>query len=61
MKIDFEFQTDYGMFRDALYLPDDHGMTDDQIEAMKTERRDNWIAIVSAPSVDEMQQEQLNG
>lgn len=61
MKIDFEFQTDYGIFRDALYLPDDHGMTDDQIEAMKTERRDNWIAIVSAPSVEEIQQEQLNG
>lgn len=54
MKIDFEFQTDYGIFRDALYLPDDHGMTDDQIEAMKTKRRDNWIAIVSAPSVDEV-------
>lgn len=54
MKIDFEFQTDYGMFRDALHLPDDHGLTDDQLEAMKAARLDNWIATVSAPSVDEM-------
>ncbi len=61
MKIDFEFQTDYGMFRDALHLPDDHGLTDAQIKSMKSERRDNWIAIVSAPPVEEIQQEQLNG
>lgn len=45
-KIDFEFQTEYGLFRDALHLLDDHGLTDEQIEAMKTERRDNWLAIV---------------
>lgn len=61
VKIDFEFQTDYGLFRDALHLPDDHGLTDEQIEAMKAERRDHWIAIVSAPPVEEVQQEQLNG
>ena len=53
MKIDFEFQTEYGLFRDALHLPEDHGMTDAEIEALKTERRDNWIAIVSAPAVEE--------
>jgi len=49
MKIDFEFQTEHGLFRDALHLPDDHGLTEEQIEAMKTERRDNWIAVVTAP------------
>lgn len=49
MKIDFEFQTDYGLFRDALHLPDDHGLTDEQIEAMKQERVNNWVAVVSAP------------
>lgn len=53
VKIDFEFVTEYGLFRDALHLPDDHGLTDEQIEAMKTERVDNWIAIVSAPAVEE--------
>lgn len=53
VKIDFEFDTPYGLFRDALHLPDDHGLSDEQIEAMKAERRDNWIAVVSAPPADE--------
>ena len=50
MKIDFEFETDHGKFRDALHLPDDHGLSDAEIEVMKEERRDNWIAAVTAPS-----------
>jgi hypothetical protein len=58
MKIDFEFQTEHGLFRDALHLPDDHGLTDGQIEAMKAERRDNWIAVVTAPAVEEVDQGQ---
>lgn len=48
MKIDIEFNTAYGMFRDALYLPDDQPMpSDDEIEAMKLERLNNWLAIVT--------------
>ena len=54
MKIDFEFNTEYGLFRDALHLPDNHGLTEDQIEAMKKQRVDNWIAVVSSPPVDEV-------
>lgn len=54
MKIDFEFQTEHGLFRDALHLADDHGLTDQQIEALKAERRDNWIAVVTAPPPDEV-------
>jgi hypothetical protein len=57
IKIDFEFQTEYGLFRDALHLPDDHGLSPEQIEAMKIERRDNWLAIVTAPPAEE----QVNG
>jgi hypothetical protein len=53
MKIVFEFQTEHGLFRDALHLPDDHGMSDAQIEAMKQERVNNWIAAVTAPPVEE--------
>ena len=52
VKIDFEFPTEFGLFRDALHLPDDHGLSDAEIEAMKAERRDNWIAIVSAPPTE---------
>lgn len=53
IKIDFEFDTQYGVFRDALHLPEDHTYTDAEIQAMKEQRRDNWIAIVSAPPVEE--------
>ena len=53
IKIDFEFDTPHGVFRDALHLPDDHGMTDEQIGAMKQQRVDNWIAIVTAPPAEE--------
>ena len=52
MKIDFEFDTPHGVFRDALHLPDDHTFTDAQIQAMKQQRVDNWIAIVTAPPVE---------
>ena len=50
VKIDFEFDSPYGVFRDALHLPDDHGLSDDEIQALKQQRFDNWIAIVTAPS-----------
>ena len=54
MKIDFEFTTPHGLFRDALHLPDDHTFTDDEIQAMKQQRVDNWIAVVTAPPVEEI-------
>lgn len=47
IKIDFEFDSPYGVFRDALHLPDDHGLSDDEIQAMKQQRFDNWLAIVN--------------
>ena len=53
MKIDFEFTTPHGLFRDALHLPDDHTFTDDEIQAMKQQRVDNWIAVVTAPPAEE--------
>ena len=49
MKIDFEFDSTYGVFRDALHLPDDHTFTDTEISTMKQQRFDNWIAVVTAP------------
>lgn len=49
IKIDFEFETKYGVYRDAIHLPEDHGLTDDEISAMKQQRVDNWIALIEAP------------
>jgi hypothetical protein len=54
IKIDFEFDTPHGVFRDALHLPDGHGFSDSEIQAMKEQRRDNWIAVVTAPPVEEL-------
>lgn len=53
IKIDFEFDTPYGVFRDALHLPVNHTFTDAEIQAMKEQRRDNWIAVVTAPPVEQ--------
>jgi hypothetical protein len=53
MKIDFSFDTQYGKFADALHLPDNHTLTDAEIEAMKQQRLDNWIAVITAPPSDE--------
>jgi hypothetical protein len=54
MKIDFSFSSPYGTFSDALHLPDDHAFTDAEIEAMKQQRFDNWIAIITAPPTEEV-------
>jgi hypothetical protein len=57
MKIDFEFQTQYGRFCDALHLPDNHGFSESQIQEMKQQRLDNWIAAVTAPPVESVPEE----
>lgn len=53
MKIDFKIDTKHGVYRDALHLPDDHSFTEEEIEAMKQQRVNNWIAIVTAPPTEE--------
>jgi len=52
IKIDFEFETQYGVFRDALYLPEDHDLSQEQIVAMQQERLDNWVFAVENPPED---------
>lgn len=49
IRIDFEQDTPYGVYRDALYLPDDHTYTPEEIAALKQERVDNWVALITAP------------
>lgn len=47
MKIDFEFPTEYGVFRDALHFPDDQPLpSDDVIDLMKQQRLENWLAVI---------------
>jgi len=59
IKLDFEIQTQYGVYRDALYLEDNHSLTEQDIDAMKQERVDNWIAVITAPSEEVILEETL--
>lgn len=49
IKIDFEYTTKYGVFRDALYLQEDHSFSDADIDAMKQDRLNNWINHIENP------------
>jgi hypothetical protein len=51
--IDFEIETKYGTYRDALNLEDDHGLSEQEIEAMKQQRADSWVAHVDVASTEE--------
>lgn len=61
MKIDFEFTTQYGVFRDALYLDDDHQLTTAEIDALKQERLDNWLTLVETPQASPNTNVEIDG
>ncbi len=49
MKINFEITQGGYTLKDAIILPDDHSLTDAEIETMKQQRFNDWYAIVTAP------------
>jgi hypothetical protein len=49
MIINFEITQNGYTLRDALVLPDNHGLTDAETEAMKQQRFDNWYAVITTP------------
>lgn len=59
MEIRFSYETKYGMFSDALILPDDHTFTESEITSMKEQRRDNWVAYIDSTQVDNPTEEQI--
>jgi hypothetical protein len=61
MKIDFEFESNYGVYRDALYLDDNHSLTEQDIEAMKLERFNNWVYAVENPPTPETEYIEIDG
>jgi hypothetical protein len=61
MKIDFEFTTPYGVFRDALYLDDDHQLSEVEINALKQERLDNWLYAIENPPAPEPETVEIDG
>jgi hypothetical protein len=50
MIIDFVITQNNHTFSDALILADDHTFTDEEIEAMKQARFDNWYTIITTPA-----------
>jgi hypothetical protein len=55
-KIDFEFDSPYGVFRDALYFEEDQVPDAATVEAAKQERFNNWLAIVTPQPPTEVQE-----
>jgi hypothetical protein len=52
MQIRFIYETKYGTFSDALNLSDEQTYTDEEIESMKEQRRDNWLALIESASLE---------
>lgn len=52
-KVDFEFETKYGKYADAISYADDAPMTDDEIAAEKQRRLDNWLSHIENSSSQE--------
>ena len=49
MNINFEITQNGYTLRDALVLPDDHTLTDSEIENLKQQRFDNWYTVITTP------------
>ena len=52
--INFQIEEGPFKFSDAIHLPSDHAFTEEQIEAMKQERFQNWKNFVLNPPVVEV-------
>jgi hypothetical protein len=65
LKIDFYFLTKYGLFSDALYVPEGHSFSSAEIELMQRERLNNWLYAVENPATPSEpqpdQEQQQNG
>ena len=51
MQIRFEFNTKYGIYKDALNLSDDHTFTEDEVLQMQQARVDRWVYNIENPVV----------
>jgi hypothetical protein len=50
VKLDFTITDGINTLTDAIVLPDDHTLTDDEIEAMKVQRLSDWISPPITPA-----------
>lgn len=57
VQIIFEAQTPHGVYRDALYFQEGEVPPEAEIERLKQERVDNWVAVITAPPAEEVPQD----
>jgi hypothetical protein len=50
VKIDFTITDGINTLTDAIVLPNDHTLTDDEIDAMKVQRLSDWISPPITPA-----------
>jgi len=48
IKIEFTMYYNDIPYSDAIYLPFDHTFTDTEIEAMKQERFNAWVSVITS-------------
>jgi hypothetical protein len=60
VKVDFEFTTPHGVFRDALYLNDDK-LSESELNDLKQKRLDNWLAAIENPPAPEPETVEIDG
>jgi len=48
----FSIDTEHGTYTSALNLADDVIYSNEEIETMKQQQLDNWIAAITAPYID---------
>ena len=61
IRIEFERETKYGTYRDAITLPDDHKLTQAEIEQIMQQRVDNWVQVVENPPPPEEDFVEIDG
>jgi hypothetical protein len=53
IKIDFEKTNGIYTLIDAICLPDDHKLSDEELEDIKQKRFDDWIQIITTSPIEE--------
>jgi hypothetical protein len=53
MRIEFEMTKDNIVFKDAIELPDDHNLSAVEINLIKQQRFDRWLAATIPESLEE--------
>jgi len=60
IKLNFEADTLYGAYRDALLLPIGHNLTEDDIKQMMQDRVANWVSVLTAQPAEELPAEEAS-